>query len=222
MKRSHSRTSSNDTSFTESSESLSSVVLSGSAPDINRDSWAPKLPSHSAYKHLPEPSHDDTWRNGMSSDPNTAISVQAKELEYSVQRLVTPMIFEAFLRDEQGRKNFRNYLLSKWCPLAAAALDMWWDLTLLGKLNDKAKCVAAGVKDAYLSVDSEFPVALPSAMVNEVYRSLRSIAEVSGLEKSSQHLLDGLYSNEFQVRPFPYQIPTRLQSLTIHGTHRAI
>ncbi|KAI5476889.1 NmrA-like domain containing protein [Pseudohyphozyma bogoriensis] len=176
---------------------FSRLRISTTHSDLSR--WAPSRPSTafpSGISHLPQV--PDARYNGPTSFPNTKIPHDMKQLESSTMRLLSPSVFEEFLTDENGRRNFREYL-QETQPDLVAQLDFWWDLHVLQTMTEKARLGALRMQDIYLLPGADAEVKLPSALFGQTLGALKRVTSGSGLEKPSEHLLSSLYAQQFQT-----------------------
>lgn len=124
-----------------------------------------------------------------------------KELEYSVSRLISPAVLKSFLAEARGRANFRQFLMHNYPhPTAVAQLDLYTDLQLLEEMTERTRVASRAVRDVYFSQDTRKGTELPPTLAKAAIHSLRDAVNVAPLERPSQHLLESLYANEFQVR----------------------
>lgn len=154
--------------------------------------WAPETqrPSQSRHAHLP-----DSSSAGPTSFVLPPSQIQ-QELEYSVKRLLSPAVFEAFVSDPAGRRRFLEYLDNT--ARGRAPLELWWDLRMMQRAAQQARVAAVAVTDVYLVQEAKNEVLLPDAVLREAVEALRGMMWVGGLEGPAQHLLSSLYVNEFQ------------------------
>ncbi|ORY91586.1 hypothetical protein BCR35DRAFT_70972 [Leucosporidium creatinivorum] len=117
-----------------------------------------------------------------------------REMEESINGLLSEKVFEELMLDPLGRHRFREYLYMTNGDVAS--FDLWTDITAFKGLAAKVKTTAIALHDVLgLSLNRG---ALSSELREDVLGSLRQGMIVGdSLDLPQQHLLQGLYNSAF-------------------------
>lgn len=138
-----------------------------------------------------------------TSKPLSTLTPLQASISHSLNRLLSPPIFEAFLSTSSGYGQFETYLkqVSR-SSEGLAALSLWRDLQVLRAQTSKTSAAAQGIRDMYLlpSGPKRADSLLSPEDFTETVGGLAKIAQAgTGLDSVSKHLLDSLYREDFHA-----------------------
>ncbi|KAL8290285.1 hypothetical protein RQP46_003224 [Phenoliferia psychrophenolica] len=147
-----------------------------------------KAPSHG----LPPP--PDRVDGADSSD-----EADARDLEYSVMKLVSEKVFMDLMKEPLARHRFREFLEST--AEGTTAFDAWLDIRAFKKETDELHVGSVAISDLYLTSDataSRLPV--PDSMKDRLLEAFSLVAKIDvSLDAPARHLLGSLYNQQFQA-----------------------
>ncbi|KAK4055556.1 hypothetical protein OIV83_000102 [Microbotryomycetes sp. JL201] len=173
--------------------------------------WAPDRPvklTSTKFAHLPPVHLTSTvstldLRGGAptTSKPIPNLTPLQASISHSLNRLLSPAIFQQFLATPKGYDEFHRYLSQvSNSSTHIAALELWRNLNALEFEQRRTALAAEGIRDLYLLPSG--PVRATDILTAEDFTSaVGSLAKVTqaatGLDEVSKHLLERLYRDEF-------------------------
>ncbi|GAA5974553.1 hypothetical protein JCM5350_001186 [Sporobolomyces pararoseus] len=139
---------------------------------------------------------------GRTSEPSPLQS----SIGYSMSKLLNLDSFTAFLSSQNGYQDFWEYLLAYSSP-HLHTLELQRDLQALIRLASHSSAAARAMREVYCTPSGEKKVLLKADLagdgehdfMSDMGDALLEIAEPpTGLERASRHLLQELYSSEFE------------------------
>ncbi|GAA5955398.1 hypothetical protein JCM3765_006765 [Sporobolomyces pararoseus] len=139
---------------------------------------------------------------GRTSEPSALQS----SIGYSMSKLLNLDSFTAFLSSQNGYQDFWEYLLAYSSP-HLHTLEFQRDLQALIRLTSHSSAAARAMREVYCTPSGEKKVLLKADLagdgehdfMSDMGDALLEIAEPpTGLERASRHLLQELYSSEFE------------------------
>ncbi|GAA5991434.1 hypothetical protein JCM11641_005281 [Rhodosporidiobolus odoratus] len=175
------------------------------------DTWAPDAPPFeqlppSGMPHLPRasesnmPGEKQNLLKGTTSKPlNITLTPFQASISYTLARLLSLPRFNAFLCTPIGYAQFHSYLTSiEPAGKSVCELELWKDTKVLSTLLKQAGLAAKGMNNVYLEEDSASRVEMPRNVVKDLVKGLTTATQaVPGLDTPSKHLLQSLYSRDF-------------------------
>ncbi|KAE8263835.1 hypothetical protein A4X09_0g7128 [Tilletia walkeri] len=155
---------------------VSSTFLQGSQSPM------PNLPDWASLRDKEQTSHPT--------------SLVQKDVEYSILRLISPVVFEKFLSDPLGRHRFREHLgtTNEGTKALDFLLDVGEHIRALGNVERGSKALY----DVYIR-DPDIHIELPADLHTSLVVSLRSISGLHHqLEGVHSHLVQTMFNSAFQ------------------------